>query len=242
MKYVNGGDIFPESLLRQIQRYASGQLVYIPARAEKRGWGETSGYKQFLKERNNAIREEYACGADMDGLAEKYGLSWDTIRKIIYAKKEGTEMEYRCSLSSAKSFAQAGRLEEWVHSYLLSDGHNKEFSDGLKLLERRYFGPVEMPLELFERCCGPEAHMKFRVDKVWFEKHVAELTEAVWANRDMPPLIAHYVDDGFELNDGNHRFEACRRLGIKAYPFIIWITEEDECREFIEKYGRFLQA
>lgn len=242
MKYVNGGDIFPESLLRQIQRYASGRLVYIPARAEKRGWGETSGYKRYLKERNDAIRKEYAQGADMGALAEKYGLSWDTIRRIIYSKKEETDMEYQCSLSSAKDFAKAGRLEEWVHSYLLSDGHNREFSDGLKLVERRYFGPMLMPLDLFERCCGPEENMKFRVDRVWFEKHVAELTEAVWTNRDMPPLIAHFVDGGFELNDGNHRFEACRRLGVKAYPFIIWITEGAECEEFVQKYGQYPEA
>lgn len=31
MKYLNGRDIFPEPLLRQIQKYAAGQLVYIPA-------------------------------------------------------------------------------------------------------------------------------------------------------------------------------------------------------------------
>jgi len=242
MAYINGGEVFPEKLLKQIQRYVSGQLVYIPARAEKRGWGETSGYKQYLKERNDAIRSAYALGADMDELAEKYGLSWDSIRRIIYSKKEGTEMVYQCSLSSAKGFAQAGRLEEWVHSYLLSDGHNKEFSDGLKLFERHYFGPMQMPLGLFERCCGPEENMKYRVDKVWFEKHVAELTEAVWANRDMPPLIAHFVDGGFELNDGNHRFEACRRLGLEEYPFIIWITEEAECEEFIQRYGQYMNA
>ncbi len=48
MKYQNGKDIFPEDLLKQIQKYVSGKLVYIPSGVNKRGWGETSGYKQYL--------------------------------------------------------------------------------------------------------------------------------------------------------------------------------------------------
>lgn len=31
MRYENGKDIFPEALLRQIQKYAAGKLVYIPS-------------------------------------------------------------------------------------------------------------------------------------------------------------------------------------------------------------------
>ena len=41
MKYENGKDIFPERLLKQIQKYVSGKLVYIPSRSEKKtDWGE----------------------------------------------------------------------------------------------------------------------------------------------------------------------------------------------------------
>lgn len=57
----------------------------------------------------------------------------------------------------------------------------------------------------------------------------------------MPPLIAHYVEHDFELNDGNHRLEACSRLGIKEYPVILWITEEEEYKEFREKYPEYLK-
>ena len=46
MGYRNAQDIFPEALLRQIQRYVSGETIYIPAGREKRAWGETSGYQQ----------------------------------------------------------------------------------------------------------------------------------------------------------------------------------------------------
>lgn len=40
MKYENGKDIFPEQLLRQIQKYAAGKLVYIPSTEKKKDWGE----------------------------------------------------------------------------------------------------------------------------------------------------------------------------------------------------------
>ena len=43
MKYENGKDIFPERLLKQIQKYVSGKLVYIPSPEEKKkDWGEAS--------------------------------------------------------------------------------------------------------------------------------------------------------------------------------------------------------
>ena len=47
--------------------------------------------------------------------------------------------------------------------------------------------------------------------------------------------------DGFELNDGNHRFEACSRLGIGEYPVIVWITEKQEYELFMEKYSQYLK-
>ena len=51
MKYRNAKDIFPEKLLKQIQKYVSGETIYIPAGAEKKDWGATSGYQQYIRER-----------------------------------------------------------------------------------------------------------------------------------------------------------------------------------------------
>lgn len=240
MKYLNGKDIFPETLLRQIQKYVSGKAVYIPAREEKKEWGETSGYKRYIIERNREIKARFKAGEPLEALADAYFLSLESIKKIVYSKKEGILLDYKCSLSSAREFAAAGKLEEWVHAYLLSDGHNKAFSDGLKLFDRRFLGPIRMPLSLFRRCCGPEEEMTYRVDGGWFEHHVVELMEVISAKADMPPLIVHYVEGDFELNDGNHRFEAYRRLGISDYYVIVWITEQQEYEEFVEKYGAYL--
>ena len=56
MGYRNAQEIFPEGLLKQIQRYVSGETIYIPAREERKGWGETSGYQRYIRERNEEIR------------------------------------------------------------------------------------------------------------------------------------------------------------------------------------------
>ena len=40
----------------------------------------------------------------------------------------------------------------------------------------------------------------------------------------MPPLIVSIEDGSFVLNDGNHRFEALKQLGIREYWVIIWET------------------
>lgn len=247
MKYENGRDIFPEPLLRQIQKYVSGKLVYIPSREQKRGWGESSGYRRYLIERNREIREKYLAGASLEDLAGEYFLSCESIKRIAYSKKEAFIMDYECTLSCALACAQNGKLEDWVHAYLLSDGHNKPFSDGLKLFDRTFLGPVKMPLSLFTRCCGPEEGMRWRISRDWFEKHVEDLAGVIESEADLPPLIVHYLipegktEGEFELNDGNHRHEAYARLGVKEYYVIVWITEQNEVDQFKEKYGQYLK-
>lgn len=239
VNYENAADILPEDLLRRVQKFAAGKLIYVPETTAKRSWGETSGYKRYLAERNQEIKEKFISGFTVKNLADEYNLSVESIKKIVYSKAEKS-LKYRCSLSSAKEFSKADKLEEWVHSFLLSDGHNQAFSDGLKLFDRYYLGPFIMPLNLFSRCCGPEENIKYRVNAEWFEKRVQSLKKALQSNDDMPPLIVHFVDHGFELSDGNHRFEALTQLGIKEYPVIVWITEKEEYDEFSEVFNEYL--
>lgn len=241
MNYENAADILPEDLLKRVQKFAAGKLIYVPETIGKRSWGETSGYKQYLTERNQEINDKFISGSTIENLADEYNLSVESIKKIVYSKSENKELSYKCSLSSAKEFGETGKLEDWVHLFLLSDGHNKSFSDGLKLFDRYYLGPFTMPLSLFSRCCGPEENIKYQVNAEWFEKRVQSLKKILQSNYDMPPLIVHYVDHGFELCDGNHRLEALTQLGVKEYPVIVWITEKDEYEEFVERYGMYLK-
>lgn len=84
MKYVNAAEILPERLLREIQTYIDGDLLYIPRQASKKEWGTVSGSRVFYRERNREIRRLYREGNSMEALEQQYGLSHSTVRKIIY--------------------------------------------------------------------------------------------------------------------------------------------------------------
>ena len=247
MKYENARNLLPEPLLRQVQKYISGRVVYIPARERRQAWGAASGYRQMLRQRNAEIRARFTIGETIEQLSDRYGLSPESIKRIVYCRKESVVLEYQGTLSSAQIWAQQGRLEEWVHAYLLSDGHNKPFSDGLKIVDRSYLGPVRMPLSLFCRCTGPEDGMRFRIHPVIWERHVQELMGVIQREKDLPPLIVHYLipegkdEGGFELNDGNTRWEAYTKLGVQEAYVIVWITDRDEYEQFMERYGEYMK-
>jgi len=134
-------------------------------------------------------------------------------------------MIYTATATSAIEFAQAGCLEEWIHLFLCNEGDNRAFSDGLKLQPRRYHPPCMMNLDQFERCCGPETGLKYQISASGFRKNVkAIMKKFKTGNWDMPPLIINRVNGAYELNDGNHRYEALRKLGVCAYWIIIWET------------------
>ena len=84
MKYKNAQDILPDKLLKELQKYVSGETLYIPSIENKKQWGEKSGARTFYKKRNEEIRQKHKAGASVDSLANEYNLSPDSIRKIIY--------------------------------------------------------------------------------------------------------------------------------------------------------------
>lgn len=86
MKYRNAGEVFPDELLKEIQKYSSGELIYVPQSNEHRkDWGSESGARTYYRERNSEIRRKYYQeGKRIGALAEEYGLSTDTIRRILY--------------------------------------------------------------------------------------------------------------------------------------------------------------
>lgn len=85
MKYRKASEVFPDELLKEIQKYSSGELIYIPKKAERKGWGASSGAKTFYVQRNNEIRSKHHSEKkSIQELAEEYNLSPETIRKIVY--------------------------------------------------------------------------------------------------------------------------------------------------------------
>ena len=83
MKYINAGEILPESLLAELQKYAPGMLLYVPTPEKPKAWGENSGFRQKLLRRNRIIRSLYQAGKTISELAEDFFLSVDSIKKIV---------------------------------------------------------------------------------------------------------------------------------------------------------------
>lgn len=88
MKYTNAELILPEYLLKEIQKYVQGEMVYIPTfSTSRRGWGVNSGTKIHLLQRNQSIKDQFEKGTTIDDLAASFYLSIDSVKKIIYKKK-----------------------------------------------------------------------------------------------------------------------------------------------------------
>ena len=87
MRYKNATHVLPDELLKEVQKYVAGEAIYIPGLEEKRKWGEGSGARTYYKERNARIKEEYQQGSTFEQLEEKYGLSIERLRHIVYKKE-----------------------------------------------------------------------------------------------------------------------------------------------------------
>lgn len=83
MKYKNAQEILPDRLLKELQQYVSGETIYVPNAQCKKQWGETSGARNYYKQRNDQIREKHRSGRSIEELADEYNLSADSIRKIV---------------------------------------------------------------------------------------------------------------------------------------------------------------
>ena len=95
MEYKNGKEVFPLSLLKELQKYIQGELIYIPKENSQRaGWGEINGSRQMITRRNNEIYRLYKEGWSFEDLEQEYSLSNESIRKIIY-KTRGLYHESR---------------------------------------------------------------------------------------------------------------------------------------------------
>ncbi|MFC7680401.1 CD3324 family protein [Paenibacillus sp. GCM10028914] len=87
MKYRNADEIFPAELLREIQKYVQGGVVYVPRpEGSRKKWGENTGARAYLNHRNEEIRHQFSGGVTMDQLSEQFCLSFESIKKIVYSK------------------------------------------------------------------------------------------------------------------------------------------------------------
>ena len=67
MKYINAKNLLPDALVKELQSYIQGGYLYVPAdQAQQKRWGEASGYRQELQQRNRQIVEEFQNGTSME--------------------------------------------------------------------------------------------------------------------------------------------------------------------------------
>jgi Mor family transcriptional regulator len=87
LDYKKGSEVLPAHLLKEIQKYVDGSLIYIPKKSGRAGWGSLSGARQAIDKRNHRIQYSFLQGASIQKLAEEFHLGEDTIKKIVYKKK-----------------------------------------------------------------------------------------------------------------------------------------------------------
>ncbi len=85
MPYLKAEEHLPLELIKEIQKYISGAQIYIPGIVKNRlHWGEKNGTRKLLENRNKSIRMLKKSGVKINDLADQFGLSPDSIRKILY--------------------------------------------------------------------------------------------------------------------------------------------------------------
>ncbi len=83
MKYKNAKEILPEQLLKEIQKYTQGEIIYVPKDEKREAWGKHTGTKIALEKRNKAIFMMHKKGQKINHIGNQYHLSESSIRKII---------------------------------------------------------------------------------------------------------------------------------------------------------------
>lgn len=213
MKYENAKELLPEDLLKEVQKYAGGKLLYIPVENEIRSWGEASGYRQKLLKRNVMISNRYKSGATLSELAEEYFLSLDSIKKIVYGKKE-KDLLFEPTVESAVRYANAGLLEEWLTLYYNVFQEKREISFEHVICS----GVLKVPLRLIETPGKESTHVEL-------------------PKKSMEPLIITYRNGQFEIDCQRELYSVLKQQKVNAYPSLL-LVKKKEYKQFERYYGR----
>lgn len=84
MGYKRADEVLPKDILRLVQKYVSGEIIYVPKREETRKkWGSNTDTRKKLDLRNRQILQEYRAGATIEELARQYFLTAKSIQRIL---------------------------------------------------------------------------------------------------------------------------------------------------------------
>ena len=157
-------------------------------------------------------------GKTVSELADEYFLSVDSIKKIVYGKKENL-IAFEPTISCALQYSETGLAEEWIRAFYVSGEHD------IMELPQQYmcFGITKMPLRLI---CNA-------ADNV-------ERTEERETIEDVP-LLVRYMQGRFYLLGQQDLFQIQKMRKINAYPVFILITDKGEYQTFMKYFVKHFQ-
>jgi hypothetical protein len=130
---------------------------------------------------------------------------------------------------SVQRYAREGKLEEWVHRYLLTgDWANPGLSKGLKLQKRWWNGPIEVNLADLSRAVGPELGIEYQVENDYWVDRISNLAKSMTNPLSIPPPLVEYRNGALSIRDGNTRQGAMSLLGWPKCWVIIWYNTESD--------------
>lgn len=89
MAYRNAFELLPEEIVKDIQKYVHGTILYIPKRSKERlPWGSKTASKEMLRRRNQQIYQDYQMGKSTRELAGSYYLDIKSVQRIIRTIKK----------------------------------------------------------------------------------------------------------------------------------------------------------
>ena len=138
------------------------------------------------------------------------------------------------SVEAAKRADDAGRLAEWVTTFLASPGSDNEaLAAELVFGGASFLGPVRLPLDDLHPLAGPDDHDVFiPVPERQGGDEVASMDESLARGWEPPPLLVSYRGGLYMLEDGNHRHDALRRAGATHTWAIVVFWDESERSAF----------
>lgn len=209
MKYENASNVLPPELIRQVQKYAAGKLLYIPQKEEPKAWGALSGTRQKLQKRNQRIYNEYKNGKGVGELSEEYFLSVDSIRKIVYGANQ-SRISFMPTLQNAIQYNQAGLAEEWFRTYYLKTYGKNSYQE-----EWICDGLINIPLRLIHD-----------VDDV-----------SLQPSEDLP-LVIRYQNGRFVCRGTWDDLKSLKEQHITAYPAFVIVMDKLEYDTYETKFGK----
>jgi len=131
------------------------------------------------------------------------------------------------TLTQAKYYHDNGKIDEWLQLFLRNDGKNLALADGLLLEEREYLGLIKLNMSYFKNVKAGTPEYLTQENDIEYFFWIVDHMKSDFGNWDVPPLIVEFRDDDFHVNDGRHRLEMYRQMGIEEVNVVLWTTGDE---------------